>query len=78
MFSNLQGKFIDDCKKWYKLWSIWFHTASTAIIGVLLLMPSMPAEVQVLVPVPYRAIAIAVWLVLGFFLRVKKQGAPTQ
>lgn len=74
MFANLRSKFIDDCKNFYKLWSVWFHTLSTAIIGALLLMPSMPVEIQQLIPVPYRAVAIGVWLLLGYLLRGWKQG----
>lgn len=73
MMERIRALLVDDLRSTWKLWSVWFHTASTLVIGALLLTPSMPDQVQALIPAPYRAAAIAVWWLGGYFLRAAKQ-----
>lgn len=57
----------------WRWWSMWAHVIGTSLGGLLVLMPTMPAEVQALVPLKYRAIAVAAWLVGAGLLRIVKQ-----
>lgn len=70
----LRARLIDRCKEAWRLWSVWMHVASTTLIGVLLMAPAMPAEIQGMVPQPYRAILIGAWAIAGIAARLLKQG----
>lgn len=72
IFLNL----IDDWKSGWRLWSIRLHVIATAIGGFFLMTPQMPEEIQNLLPMWARPVAIAVWLLLGIYVRLAKQGEP--
>lgn len=69
-------KLIDNWRDAWKFWSIRLHVIATTVAGFLLLTPQMPEEVQNLLPDWLKPIAIAVWLVLGIYVRLAKQGKP--
>jgi hypothetical protein len=72
-FHGLRQHLIDDCRRWWTLWSLRMHLATTAAIGLLTLVPGLPAEVQAVIPAPYRALIVGIWAVAGFAARVIKQ-----
>lgn len=78
MWENFKAKLITDLCDFWKLWSVWFQGASTLIIGLLTLVPSMPEEIQQAIPAAYRWAAIAVWAVLGLYIRARKQANLTK
>lgn len=65
---------VDNWKSFWAWYSTWMHLIGTTIAGVLLLVPSMPPEVQAIVPVKWRVAALGLWLIAGFVARVVKQG----
>lgn len=73
LLARLRARLVDDWRSAWRWWSTWMHVAGTAAAGLLLLTPSMPAEVQALVPVQYRALAIGAWAVAGLLARLVKQ-----
>ncbi len=56
-----------------RLYSVWMHILGTVIIGIFALVPALPAEVQAVIPLKYRAIALAVWAIGGPLARAIKQ-----
>lgn len=56
-----------------RMWSLQMHTFGTLIVAALVMVPTMPAEVQALVPLKYRVAVIGAWYVGGIWARLKKQ-----
>lgn len=55
--------------------SMWLHYIGTLVVSLFLMLPTMPREVQALVPVEWQAVAIALWFALGIAARLWKQRA---
>ena len=73
MLEKFDDWFCEGWRRFYTWWSIWLHTIGTALAAALLLVQSMPDEIQALIPVEYRAIAVAVWYIGGIVARIKAQ-----
>lgn len=73
MLERLDDWFCSGWRQFWKWWSVWLHTIGTALVSVLLLVQSMPAEIQELVPLKWRALAIGLWYIGGLWARLKEQ-----
>lgn len=73
MLDKLNDWFVDGWQCFYTWWSFWLHTIGSTMAAIFLLVQSMPAEIQELVPVEWRAVAIAVWYIGGLWARLKDQ-----
>ena len=76
MIDKFDKWFVADWRQCWRWLSVHAHLIGTAVLGIVLLAPSLPDEVQAVVPVKWRALVLAVWAVLGLLARLKKQG-PT-
>lgn len=70
---TLDKWFVDGWRSSLRWWSVWMHTIGTALAALFLLVQAMPHELQQLVPVEYRALAIAIWYIGGLWARLKDQ-----
>lgn len=68
--------FVPHWKESYKWLSVQLHLFATFVMGALLMTPHMPQEIQDILPEWARPIAVAVWFVLGWYVRVVQQGQP--
>lgn len=73
LLRTLNARFVQGWASAWRWWSVRLHVIATAAVALLLLVPSMPAEVQALVPPAWRAVAIGLWLIAGLLVRVWKQ-----
>lgn len=73
MLNKFDDWFCANWRSFLTWWSIWLHTIGTSLAGLFLLVPQMPAELQEMVPVKVRIVAIAVWYVGGIWARLKQQ-----
>lgn len=61
---------------WRKAWqwpSLWLHQIGTALAAVMLLVPTVPAEIQAFLPPKWRAALIAAWWLAGLVARMTKK-----
>lgn len=73
MVNRLDQWFVEGWRQFWKWWSFWLHTIGTTLAAVLLLVQSMPQEIQQLIPVEWRAVAIAIWYIGGLWARLSEQ-----
>lgn len=73
MTSKIQRKLVDDWRSAWRWWSMQLHVIGTSLVALFLLLPSMPREIQALIPVKWQAVAVAVWFALGVIARLWKQ-----
>lgn len=77
MFDKLDDCLVDGWRCAWRMWSLWMHTIGTTLGALLLIVPAMPKEMQELIPLHWRAIAVAVWFALGLWARLAKQRKDT-
>lgn len=70
---RLKLQLVEGWRSAWRWWSMRLHVIGTLIAGAILLVPQMPAEVQALIPIEWRAAAIALWFILGVVARVMQQ-----
>jgi hypothetical protein len=70
---TLHDRLIEDWRSAWRFWSIRMQLAGTMISGLLVMVPAMPAEIQELVPLKYRVVAIGLWAVASIGARLIKQ-----
>lgn len=61
---------------WRSAWrwaSVWLHVIGTAVLGLFLMIPAMPQEIQRALPLKWQAVAVAIWFALGIAARLIKQ-----
>lgn len=68
--------FVPHWRESWKWLSMQMHIVATMVMGALLMTPHMPQEIQDLLPAWARPIAVAVWLLVGIYVRLVQQGAP--
>jgi hypothetical protein len=71
---RVRARLVDNWTSAWRWWSNWMHVVGTTLAGLLLLVPAMPLEVQAMVPLRYRVLAIGVWTLAGFAARLVRQG----
>lgn len=69
----LQRKLIPNWRDWWRMGSLRLHALGTLVVGFLLMVPTMPLEVQELIPAQYRAIAIAIWFIGAGYIRLTQK-----
>jgi len=72
----IQKRLVDDWRQAWRWWSVRMTAIGTLLGGALAIMPSMPAEVQAMIPTKYRLIAVGLWAMASLYSRVAKQRAP--
>lgn len=70
---KLADRMVDRWQDALRWWSMWMHAIGTTCVGLFLMVPSMPHEVQQALPAETRALLIAVWAVAGIAARLIKQ-----
>lgn len=71
---RLDDMLVEGWRQALKWWSVQWQLVSGLIMGVVLMVPSMPTEIQELLPPKLRALLVAGWIALGIWARLKKQG----
>jgi hypothetical protein len=66
-------KLVDGWQRAWRWYSVQMHALGTIVLGMLLLTPQMPTEIQAIVPMKLRAVLIGLWALGGLYARVHKQ-----
>lgn len=69
----VKRKLVDDWRDAWKWGSMRLHAFGTLVAGFLLMVPTMPMELQELVPPTYRAIGIGLWFLAGGYVRLTQK-----
>ena len=73
MWGKLEGRLIADYRTICKLWSVRWAALGTFLLPIMTVVPSLPAEVQALLPPTVRVIVTGVWSMVYIALRVWPQ-----
>lgn len=64
---------IDDWRQAWRLWSVRMNAVGAALGAALAMIPAMPPEVQAMIPLRYRVIAVGLWAVASMAARLLRQ-----
>lgn len=70
---KLDDWLVDGWRCAWRMASLQLHTLASAALMLFAMVPSLPGELQQLIPNPWRGILVALWWVIGTVLRLKKQ-----
>ena len=73
LFDRIAARLEDDWRSAWRWWSVQMHVVGTLVAALLIMVPSMPPELQQLLPTPARAGLVAVWAMAGLAARLVKQ-----
>lgn len=73
LIERLDVWLIEEWRKAYRLWSIYWQLITDLILGAVILVPSMPGEIASMVPESWRAMALGLWALIGIYARLKQQ-----
>lgn len=68
-----KSRLVDDWRSAWKWASMWLHVIGTTVLGLFVLIPAMPKELQALIPAQWQAAVVAVWFIAGIAARLVKQ-----
>lgn len=71
--NKLRLQLIDGWRSAWRWWSMQMHVVGTVLVSLLLMVPTMPQEIQEMIPVAWRAVAIGLWFALGIGARLVQQ-----
>lgn len=76
LFERLRARLVDDWREASRWWSVRINAAGAVLLPLLTMVPSMPAEIQALLPPTLRAVLVAAWCItaIGARLFVQKKG----
>ena len=64
---------VEDWRNFHQWWSVRWNALGAVLLPALVMVPSMPPEIQALIPAPYRAAAAALYMAGGIALRLMAQ-----
>lgn len=73
MIGRLVDSLVPDWRQSWRWLSVQLHFAATGILAVVVAVPTMPCELQDMVPGPVRLLLVAAWAGLGLWARLYKQ-----
>jgi hypothetical protein len=76
MLERLKPRLIDDWRQAGKWWSVRWNAFGAVVLPLMQAVPSMPAEVQAVFPLPVRAGVACAWCVIAIYFRVYAQKKP--
>lgn len=71
--NRLDDWLVEGWRKAWAWWSVQLHLVASLVMGVVLMVPSMPQEIQDILPASVRGLLVAAWVALGLWVRLKKQ-----
>lgn len=74
LWAALRARLVDDWRQATEWWSVRWNALGAVVLPLLTMVPSLPAEVQALLPPAVRAIAAALWCVAAIGFRLWAQG----
>jgi hypothetical protein len=69
----LKNRLVDDWRQASHWWSVRMNAIGALLLPVVTLVPSMPVEVQALLPPAARAVLVALWCVASIAVRLIAQ-----
>jgi hypothetical protein len=69
----LKERLVDDWRQATKWWSVRINALGAILLPLLMMVPSLPAEVQALFPPQLRAVLAALWCVAAIAARLIAQ-----
>jgi hypothetical protein len=69
----MKPRLVEGWRAAWRWWSMQLHVVGTLLASALLLVPTMPQEVQDLIPPGWRAVAIGLWFAAGVLARITEQ-----
>ena len=73
MMDLLKARLVDDWREASRWWSVRLNALGAILLPLLTMVPSMPAEVQALLPPALRALLVALWCVASIAARLWAQ-----
>lgn len=73
LLDAIKARLIDECRRWWKLWSVRWNALGALLMPLLILVPALPNEVQGLMPLKARAVAAGLYCLIGIALRLTAQ-----
>lgn len=73
LIARLKARLIDDCARWYRLWTVQLHSFMLLWIGLFEIAPAFPKEIAALLPSPFQGPVVAAYSALGIILRLVAQ-----
>ncbi len=75
--SLLRDRLICDWRQASKWWSVRMNAIGALLLPALTMVPSMPPEVQAMLPLKVRALLIGLWCIASLGARVIAQKKPS-
>lgn len=69
----IRDRLIDDWNQAWRFWSVRMQALGALLTTLMVMVPAMPPEIQALVPVKYRVIALGLWAAASIASRLIKQ-----
>lgn len=73
IFSKLQDRLVCDWQTIAKFWSVRWAALGTFLLPIMTIVPSLPNEVQAMLPPTVRVIVTGAWSLIYIALRVWPQ-----
>lgn len=73
LLERLRARLIDDWREASRFWSVRMNAAGALLLPLLTMVPSMPAEIQAMLPPTLRAILVGLWCVASIGARLFAQ-----
>lgn len=70
LWNRLEERLVTDWRDALKWWSVRWSAAGAVLMPLLMSVPSMPDEIQALLPESIRAVIAAVWCAAAIGFRV--------
>jgi hypothetical protein len=73
MLEAIRSRLVEDAHDWHKWWSVRWAAVGAVLLPTLEMLPSMPQEIQSLIPPAYRAAAAFFWMAGAIAFRLLAQ-----
>jgi hypothetical protein len=76
VLEKIKDRLCDDASQAWRWLSVQMHVVASLALMVFVMVPSMPAELQALLPTGVKAMLVALWFGAGLWARLYKQKTP--
>jgi hypothetical protein len=73
IIENIKARLIEDWRQAGRWWSVRWNAVGIVVQPLMLMVPSMPPEIQALFPLPVRLAVAGLWSAVAIYFRVYRQ-----